>query len=506
MSRTKNATRNIVWGVINKVVTIFIPFFTRTAIIRVLGMQYAGIGNLFASILSVLSLAELGFGEALVYSMYKPLAENDQQKVMALLNFYRRCYRIIGIIITSVGLCVLPFIKFFAKGDVPNDINIYFLFSIYLFNTAISYFLFAYKRSLLIASQREDLSNKVNLLISFSTSILQIIGLILFKSFYAFALLIPAATLASNICVAIVSNYYYPEYKCHGKIDEEQLAQIKKNVYGMLFQKIGNTILNSADTIIISLFMGVTMVAYYNNYYYIVTAAGGIMGAISSALTPEIGHMISTEDKSKNYSLFMKIASLEGWILIVFSSCMMGLYRPFMKMWVGEENMLPSIYILIFVTYFFVYKMNDVCYIYRQAAGLWWEGRWMPIVSSAINISLNLFLIQYIGLAGIAISTIISVVLVNVIWGSILVFKEYFDDYSMMKKYLLFLARNILSAIVVLIPVGYVCNMIEDKNLLVFGLKIIICVVLPNILLLAFNFKNVLYRDTFQWIYKKVKK
>lgn len=505
MSRTKNASRNVVWGVFYKLISILIPFVTRTVIIYVLGIQYAGIGNLFASILSVLSLAELGVGEALVYNMYKPLAVNDTKTVCALLKFYRDCYRVIGIIVTVAGLIILPFLDILVNGERPSEVNLYYLFIIYLVNTVSSYFLFAYKQSLLVASQRGDIGSKIHLVLSILTSFVQIIGLMLFKTYYAFAIIIPLSTIIYNLIISFLVDRKYPQYKCEGKIGKESLQNIKKNVAGMIFQKIGNTILNSADTIIISSFMGISMVAYYNNYYYIVNAACGVMGAISAAITPSVGNSIAKETKEKNFFLFSKIGMLEQWIIVFFSACMIGLFQPFMILWLGEEYLLPQNMVIIFVCYFYAFKMNDICYIYRQAAGLWWEGRMMPIVSSVINVTLNLLLIKRIGLAGIALSTVISVLFVNVIWGSVLVFKEYFEDTKKIKNYFITLVVNMIIAAIIVAVTGAVCYLVKGTGVLQFIIKIVICILVPNVLFVLLNLWNSNFKECLTWLINKGK-
>ena len=160
LAKTKNAVRNIFFGAVFKIITLLGPFIIRTMILWIMGSEYIGLNSLFTSILSFLSLAELGVGSALVYSMYKPIAEDDQDMICALLNLYRKMYRIIGMIILGVGLLLLPFLNKLVKGEAPADVNLYILYLIYLFNTVISYVMFAYKQSLLTAFQRSDIISK----------------------------------------------------------------------------------------------------------------------------------------------------------------------------------------------------------------------------------------------------------------------------------------------------------------------------------------------------------
>ena len=190
MKRTQQALRNILWGLIEKTITILCPFVIRTIIIYKLGNEYLGLSSLFSSILQVLSLAELGFGDAIIFGMYKPISEHDNKKVGTYLNTFRKIYQLLGVVILTIGLMVLPFVKRLINGSYPDDINIYILYIIYLLNTVISYFLFAYKESLIKANQRNDINSKIYILCNLVMYILQIVVLLLFKNYYFYAVLL----------------------------------------------------------------------------------------------------------------------------------------------------------------------------------------------------------------------------------------------------------------------------------------------------------------------------
>ena len=190
MSRTKNAARNVLFGLINKIIVLLFPFAIRAIIIQTLGSEYLGLNSLFTSILQVLNLAELGFNSAVVYSMYKPIAENDTNTICALMNLYRKIYRIIGIIVVVVGLILLPFLSYLIKGSYPTDINIYILYIIYLFNTGLTYFLFAYKSALLTAHQRSDVISNVQSIAFILQYVIQIIILLKTKNYYMFVIVL----------------------------------------------------------------------------------------------------------------------------------------------------------------------------------------------------------------------------------------------------------------------------------------------------------------------------
>lgn len=500
MSRTQNASRNIGWGIINKIISILTPFVLRTMVIYIIGIQYVGLNSLFSSILGVLSLAELGFGSALVFSMYKPIAENDVSKVNALLNLYRKIYRCVGVIILILGLLIMPFLDFFIAKDYPKEVNIYLLYLIYLVNTTLGYFLFAYKRSILNATQRVDVGSNINSFIQIFQFIVQSILLIFFRNYYIYILIIPCMTIIDNIIVAVYVNRKYPEYICIGNIEKEEMGLIKKNVGGLVIQKIGNTILNSADNIVISSFLGLTLLAKYNNYYYIMSSVFGILFIITNSITPIIGNSIVKDSLEKNYKDFVKFNFIEVWLVTWFAACLLSLYQHFMFLWGGNDFQLAPSVAVLFVIYFYVYKMNDMCYVYRQASGIWWEGKWMPFVSATVNLLLNLVLVNIIGMAGVLISTIISIFLINFPWGTYILFAKYFKNPKGTKTYMLNQIKYMLIAILVIGFTFLISNLLKNYSWVNFFIKMLICTTIPNVLLLLVHKNNPVFIDTKKWV------
>lgn len=269
INKTKSAVKNISFGILNKILAILFPFVIKTIIIYKLGVEYLGLNSLFSSILNILNFAEIGFGTAIVFSMYKPLAEDDTESVCALLNFYRKIYRIVGIVVVGFGLLTTPFLPYLINGDHPADINLYLLYLIYLFNNVCGYFFFAYKASLLSALQRNDISSIISSIINSLGYIVQIAVLFAFKNYYAYIIITPIATIANNLVVGYITKKKYPEYTCKGKISPEQSKEIKNKVFGLMCHKVGSVVQSSIDNIAISAFLGLTILGVYNNYLYI---------------------------------------------------------------------------------------------------------------------------------------------------------------------------------------------------------------------------------------------
>lgn len=486
--RTTNISKNLIWGILSKLLALCLPFATRTVIIHTLGINYVGLGSLFNSLLHVLNFADLGIGGAIVFSMYKPMAEGKTEKICALLNFYKVAYRRIGTIILLFGLLALSFLKNLIAGDVPQGINIYVLFVIYLLNDILGYLLFAYRQALFTASQKVHVISKISLFVQLSQNILQIVVLLIFKNFYYYVLLLPICTVINSLLIYILSIHEFPNFTAKGILEKSEIQEIKKKVRGMVFQKIGNMILTSADTIVISSFLGLSVLGIYNSYYYVISFLSGLLLVVQQAIIPSIGNSMVEASKNKNLKNFKLINFIYMWILCVFCSCMLGLYQPFIKLWQGKINMLSNDMVILLVIYFFCLKMNDVCWMYKEAAGLWWESKYIPIVSSVLNLGINIVLVQRIGLYGIVISTIISLLLVNFPFTTKIVFKKYFNSSKDMAKYCLRILYFFVCMIISCILVFFVSKHIVADSIVSLLIKGALCFVLSNLVLLLLNF------------------
>lgn len=487
-SRVKNSIRNIAFGTVHRIVSIFFPFVVRTVFIKSIGEEYLGLNTLYSSVLQVLSLADLGFASAIVASMYKPIAEQDTEKICALMKLYRNVYKVIGSIILVAGLMITPLVDRFIKGRPPAGINIYLLWLFYLLNTVVSYLLFAYKVSLLNAYQRNDITEKIGVMTRIIISILQIYVVGILKNIYLYIGLTIICSVIYNLWCAHVCNQMFPQYICRGSIDKEIKNKISKNIAALTIQKIGNTISLSLDSIIISAYLGLTTVAVYGNYYYIISAISTFLSLIYTAITASIGNSIAVESRTKNYRDLKKLVFLNTWLVGWCSICFMCLFQEFMTVWMGKTLLFPIVVVFSLVLRFFFEQLRKVVLTYKDAAGMWWQDKWKPMVACIVNLILNIVLVKHIGVAGVAISTVISYVFVEIPWETKVLFKNYFKT-SQREYY-----KEILTSFVQLIFVGGITYFICDR-IFVFGIagisiRLCICITVPNILYVILNLKN----------------
>lgn len=487
-SRSKNAARNAVAGIVYKVCSVGFPFVIRTLMIKNMGAEYLGLSNLFSSILQVLSLAELGFGSAVVFSMYKPIAEHNNDLLCALYAFYRKVYRIIGVVVLIVGLLVIPILPNLIKGSYPTNINIYILYLIYLGNTVISYWMYAYKESLLIAHQHSDISSKIATIATLGMYAFQILTLIFIRNYYVYILFLPASTILINILRSNAVDQMYPEIMCKGILSKEVKQGLFKRIAGLLLYKISGICRNSFDSIVLSAFLGLVVLAKYQNYYCIIGAIVGILGIITDSISAGIGDSIASENIEKNYKDFNTLYLIINWISGFCTVCLICLYQPFMIMWVGREYLFPFYMVIMFGIYFYSQQIGAVAATYRQSAGLWWEDKLRPIVESIANLVLNILSVKYFGVVGVLMSTIITIIFINIPWASYILFKYYFN-----KNVYVYWMKMIIN----IIPVGiaavgsyFITSFLADSGIIAFLMRGIVCFVITNGVFFLFYFRT----------------
>lgn len=482
IERSKNAGRSIIFGILQNLYNIFVPFLLRTLLIKLLGERYLGLNSLFTSILQVLNLAELGVGSAMVYSMYKPIAEDDGAAICALMAMYRKFYFLIGLSIAVAGACLTPFLPRLVKMEtVPSDVNIYILYLMNLSATVVSYWLFAYKNCLLTAHQRDDVVSKVQMVSSTATYVLQILVLIFFRNFYFYTLVSLAVGIVSNLATALCVERMYPRYHPGGKLSPEVTASIGRNIRDLFTSKLGAVIYDSADTLVISAFLGLTALAVYQNYFYILTSVAAFINVIFRSVTGGIGNSLTVESEEKNFLDLRKLTFIISWIGAFCTACLLCLYQPFMELWMGKTLMMEYPAVVCLGIYFFIRQINSLLNLYKDAAGLWHEDRFRPLAAALGNLVMNLVMVRFIGIYGVILSTVLAIVLIGEPWLLHNLFSVLFRR-ERLRPYL----RELMSYLLLAAALGAlciaVCGWIPVHNLwLMLPVRLGVCVVIPNV-------------------------
>lgn len=423
-TRTRNSLINISTGIVGQVLTLGVQFGVRTVFIYILGATYLGISGLFSNILSLLSFAELGFGQAIIFALYKPIAQNDENKIGALMALFRNVYIGMFIIVSVLGLSLIPFLDFFIK--TPPDIQHFkLIYILYVISSAASY-LFAYKKSLLFASQKTYISTTTSYWFILSGAVLQILVLILWQNFIIYLIVQIANTIIQDIVISHKTDRIFPYLKPTQKseLPDEDKKQIKKNVGSLIIYKIGTLSLNSTDNIIISKFVGLLQVGYYSNYWLICTSISGFLSTIFSNITASIGHLNATESKMTQVEVFYRLNMATFWFYGISSVCLYICMTPFIQIWLGTEFVLDKSTSFIIALNQYISGMLYTSFNYRQTMGLFTQGKLRPIISAILNVVLSIILAIHFGITGVLWGTAITRLSTNAWFDPWIVFRR----------------------------------------------------------------------------------
>lgn len=464
MSRTQNVKRNFIFSMLLYVLQLVLKFVLRTIFIYTMGAEYIGLNGLFSNVFSFLNLAELGIGSAIVFAMYKPIAENDLEKVKALQNLYKKFYLSIALFVLVIGGVLTPFIKAFIKNDVTVDINVYILFVMYLFNAVVGYFS-AHKRSLLLAYQRNDLEKKVSAVCIFAMTLLQIAVLLLFRNYYAYFAVNIVFTILECVIIHVVANKKFPEINGKGSVlDVQTKKDITKNVAALSMHKIGSAVVFSTDNILLSSFFGVVILGAYSNYALIITSITSIFNLLKTALTGSVGNLIANCDNVYTYQRYKNINFIFSFLTAFCTVCLLVLLQPFIRAWTGGGvYLLDFSTVVILCVSFYLSNMRTTTSIFRDAAGLFWQDRWKPIIESVVNLGASIGLAYLMGINGVFLGTIISTVIAPLWVEPLVLYKNYFK-----KSLWLYFRRFLLDAVITIIAGGCtfaVCCLIPDGGI-----------------------------------------
>ena len=481
-SRLKNSALNFASGFLGRVLTILLNFVVRTIFIYCLNEAYLSVNGLYSNILTVLSLAELGFGSAMVYRMYAPVAVKDYQKTAALLQFYKKIYIIIGVVIFLLGLCVIPFMDYIIK-DKPDISGLTLYYILFLVNTSISYWFSSYKASVLYADQKEYIKTNVQNTLAILQSGLQIVLLLLFRKYLLYLLVQLVGNIFLNLYVAHLVDKRYPEIQTYqgASLSAEERVQIRKDTEALVLSRFGHVALNGTDNIIISAVVGVLWVGRLSNYTLICDSVTSVLCQITAAITGSLGNFFATEDKHAGYALFKKVEFLNFWLYGFSFIALVTLLDPFVQIWAGGRFVLGlPISIAIAINFFVAGYMNTL-WVFRSTLGLFKQGRFRPILVAILNIVLSIILGRLWGVFGVLFATFLSRASIN-LWYDPIVLHKYGFGVSCKPFFIRYLKRIfLLMAVLLVMLVIRRVVLPSEVTVLRFILMMVITAVVPNV-------------------------
>ena len=492
--RVKKASKSFFWMVVSLIVISVIPFVIRTIMIHYLGEEYVGINSFFLSICLIFSIGELGIGDALIYYLYKPMSDNNTQRVNEILCLYKNAYRIIGIFVSIISVGIIPFLPFLIKDDMPSDINIYYLYAIYISNLLIGYFYKSYCLSIFQSNQSLYYRYKFETFFWIIVYGIQSFLIMYFRSYYGYAIMIPIATVVLNTATWIMARKHYPNYHPDGKVDKSFYPGFWKKVSSMALMKLRDVFRFSLDSIVISAFLGLTLLAQYNNYYMIFGVCTMFMNLFSKAMLQSLGNSVASESVESNRGAVKMYSFLLQLVILILSAGFMCLCNLFITIWIGEKYTFPVSTVILFVITFYLLQLSTVSNLIRNSTGIWNAGKWIPVAETVANLVFDIVLVKFFAQDGVLIGTIVSLALINIPFETSVVFKEYFKEkpFKVLGDYII---NGVFAAGII-----YICYLVTglfmpEAGVVAFIVKGIVCVVISASLFVLVHIRDSRLKD-----------
>lgn len=498
-SRTKNSIINLIVTLGCQVLTLGLSFIVRTYFISFLGADYLGINGLYSNILTVLSLAELGIGSAIGFSLYKPVAFNDKDKIAALMRFYRKAYLVIALVVATVGLCLVPFLHSLIKTTQEIDhLVLYYL--LFLANSVVSY-LFAYKSTLLYVDQRNYVVKITHTVFSLFSNAGQLAILFLTKSYISYLIVQVLCTFLNNVVISIVVDKNYKFLKGNkSKLSKEEQKGIFTNIKAMFVYKIGGVLVNNTDNILISKIISTTAVGFYSNYTLVVNSVVNFLDLIIGSATGSIGNYNAQTDGKNSQKLFEAVSLFDYWIYGFSAVAFYSLLNDFITIWMSTSKyLLDEKTLIAIVVNTFVMGISTSTATFRSTTGLFRETKYVFAVTAVLNLFFSILLGIKIGLCGILFATSISKLLTNF----------WFEPYKLYSKYFgmscktHFLKKGLITLLTVIscVIIRFIFSFMPPVNKYIFILEIIIVAIVPNVIFFIVYHKT----EEFRFIVSKLK-
>ena len=492
--RTKNSIKNIYMGILTQIIITLLGFVSRNIFLNSLGTEYLGINGLLTNVLSMLSLVEGGIGTSIIYNLYKPLAEGDEPKIIALVQLYKKLYGILAIVIFALSMCLYPFLGVLIKGGT-NISCLGLVYFIFVIKNVISY-LNAHKWSLINADQKGYVLVKYNLIFNILTTISKIIVLKVTQSYILYLLIELLIFIIQNVWNGKVVNERYPYIKSNRKykVDNETRENLITNVKAIFLHNIGTYCVFGTDNLLISSLISLKTVGLYSNYTLIISQLSSLLTPILNGIGASVGNLVATETKEKSYEIFNITYFINFWIYSICTITLYNLIEPFIDWAFGKDLLLNKLSLILILCNFYLTGLRTSINIFKSKAGIFAPDKYVPLLESAINLGASLILTKYLGLAGIFLGTTISTISIPIWTQSKLVYNKVFDKsvFEYFKRYFIYL---ILTLVCTVITVNLCALVVITNEFISLIFKGIICVGVPSIIyiLLFFNTKEFRY-------------
>ena len=485
-SRTKNSALSMLASSTYYFTFIILGLINRKMLISIMGIEYQGINGLFSSILAILGVTELGLGTAIIYHLYKPLADNNQILVGTIMQFYKKCFSWIAVLMLFVGVVISLKLDFFVdNSDLP--VNLHLVFYLILADVVATY-TFSYKRSILYADQKNYVIANINTIFVISYNIVQIAVLYITKDYYYYLAARLAFRLLENVAINYVVDKQYPYLNNkYPSLDKNILGDIILKIKGLLFHKISTFIVNGTDNILISKFLGLTIVGVYSNYLYIINSLNAVLQQAFDGITGSVGNLIVKTEDERKMLVFKELNCINIFLSSMFVNLMVVLSSPFISFFFGIEYVMDDFVVIILGLNMIMTNQRRVFGMFKSAAGIQYEDRYVPLVESIVNILFSLILLHYLGFVGVILGTLISQICDFSYTFPIFVYRNTLGGYKL--SYVKYLISVLLFQILSLGVCFSGCLLVTYNGVIALVVKSLLVIVLSTITFIVF-FRN----------------
>lgn len=483
-SRTFYSLINMVTSFAGYGINIILSFICRMVFVRCLAQEYLGVSGLFTNILSMLSLTELGIGTASVYAMYKPIAEDNHEKLASLMKFYGTAYKVIGCTVALFGLALLPFLDLII-GDQPGITdNLHFIYLLYLFNSASSYF-FSYRTTILTASQRNYVVVLINYIVVIFQNIIQIIVLLTMKNFTAYLVVQILCGLATNIITSQKAKKDYPfiAQKKVKPLSREEKLGLFKNVKALTVYKLSGLLVNNTDNIVITYFDGLVTTGIASNYTLLSGMLASLLNMVFGSMTASVGNLNAKESDETKYRIFKALNLANFWLYAWGAVGIIVVSGDLVRLLFGENYVLPQSIPIILAINFYMVGMQTTVLNYKSTMGLFQYGQYLLLVTAVINIAGDIVLGSRFGLFGIFAATAVSRLFTNTWYEPYAVYKYGLHQNPVQYLWIYLKYLGLLSFCTGLCY--FLCAMLKVSLVPRIIIKVLVCSVIPNLVFLC---------------------
>ncbi|WP_147533179.1 lipopolysaccharide biosynthesis protein [Bacillus marasmi] len=492
--RSINSIKNIAVSILLQLVIILLGFMSRKVFLDSLGTEYLGVNGVLTNIIAILSLVEAGISGSLTYNLYKPLAENNREKIIALVQLYKQVYRVLAFIIFVVSLAIYPILDHLLKGSESVSF-LKLAFFIFVLKNIVYYF-YEHKVAIFVADQKEYILTRIYTIFHVIATLAKMLILILTKDFILFLII----ELITNTLQCFINNrvvakrYPYLFTKKRYQLEKQEKAGLITQIKALFLHKVGTYFIYGTDNMIISYFLGVGTVGLYANYLMLIGQVGALFTPILGGMTASVANVITIEGKDKQYSVFNMVYLINFWLYSIGIIFLYNLLEPFINWWLGDGYLLDHLTFIILLVNFYLTGMRACITTFKEGGGIFVLDKYTPIIEAGLNVGISMILVHYLGLAGIFLGTTIS--LLAVFWyPPRLVFKNIFGQ-KVSTYFWKYGFYSLLAVVTCVVTTLLIDHLFSGNSLLILVGKGLVCLFVPNLVYLLVFFK----RPEFQYL------